>query len=89
MMATRAAGSEAVVGNSNHRDWERLAWMLNNIGPAGLVLIVLVVLVLFGRGRVASFMGEIGGGVSSFRRGLREGALEARVEDKADAAADR
>jgi hypothetical protein len=34
-------------------------------------------------------MGEIGGGVSSFRRGLREGTLEARVEDKADAAAER
>jgi sec-independent protein translocase protein TatA len=89
MTATRAAGSEAVVGNSNHRDWERLVWMLNNIGPAGLFLIVLVVLVLFGRGRIGSFMGEIGGGVSSFRRGLREGTLEARVEDKADAAAER
>lgn len=54
--------------------------MLNNIGPAGLLLIVLVVMVLFGRGRIASFMGELGGGISSFRRGLRDGAAEASVE---------
>jgi sec-independent protein translocase protein TatA len=58
--------------------------MLNNIGPAGLVLIVLVVLVLFGRGRIASFMGELGGGITSFRRGLRESAVEATVEDTGD-----
>jgi sec-independent protein translocase protein TatA len=63
--------------------------MIQNIGPAGLLLIVLVVLVLFGRGRVASFMGELGGGISSFRRGLRDGALEAGVEDKVDERAER
>lgn len=63
--------------------------MIQNIGPAGLLLIVLVVLVLFGRGRIASFMGELGGGISSFRRGLRDGALEAGVEDKVDERAER
>jgi sec-independent protein translocase protein TatA len=47
--------------------------MLNNIGPAGLLLIALVVLVLFGRGRVGALMGEVGDGLSSLRRGLREG----------------
>ena len=40
--------------------------MLNNIGPMGLVLIAVVVLVLFGRGKIASMMGEVGKGITSF-----------------------
>lgn len=47
--------------------------MLNNIGPMGLLVIALVVLVLFGRGRIGALMGEFGTGVSSLKRGLRDG----------------
>ena len=50
--------------------------MLNNIGPAGLLLIAIVVLVLFGRGKIASLMGEVGKGITSFKRGIREGSEE-------------
>jgi sec-independent protein translocase protein TatA len=50
--------------------------MLNNIGPAGLLLIALVVLVLFGRGKVAGLMGEVGKGITSFKRGLNDGKAE-------------
>ena len=50
--------------------------MLNNIGPTGLLLIALVVLVLFGRGKVAGLMGEVGKGITSFKRGLNEGKTE-------------
>lgn len=50
--------------------------MLNNIGLPGLVLIVVVVLVLFGRGKIASLMGEVGKGISSFKKGVQEGKLE-------------
>ena len=50
--------------------------MLNNIGPAGLLLIAVVVLVLFGRGKVAGLMGEVGKGITSFKRGLNEGKTE-------------
>lgn len=46
--------------------------MLNNIGPWGLLLIAAVVLVLFGRGRIGALMGEIGTGISSFRRSLSD-----------------
>jgi sec-independent protein translocase protein TatA len=52
--------------------------MLNNIGPAGLLLIALVVLVLFGRGRVGALMGEVGDGLQSLRRGLRDGEVAAK-----------
>ena len=50
--------------------------MLNNIGPTGLLLIAIVVLVLFGRGKVAGLMGEVGKGITSFKRGLSEGKAE-------------
>jgi sec-independent protein translocase protein TatA len=50
--------------------------MLNNIGPTGLLLIAIVVLILFGRGKVAGLMGEFGKGITSFKRGLNEGKTE-------------
>ncbi|MCY4446214.1 MAG: twin-arginine translocase TatA/TatE family subunit [Rhodobacteraceae bacterium] len=50
--------------------------MLNNIGLPGLLLILIIVLLLFGRGKVASLMGEIGKGLSSFKKGMKEGEQE-------------
>ena len=50
--------------------------MFQNIGPMGLVLIAIVVLVLFGRGKVAGLMGEVGKGITSFKRGLNDGKQE-------------
>ena len=50
--------------------------MLNNIGLPGLLLIAVVVLVLFGRGKVSSLMGEVGKGITSFKRGLNDGKSE-------------
>lgn len=50
--------------------------MLNNIGLPGLLLIAVVVLVLFGRGKVSSLMGEVGKGITAFKRGVKDGADE-------------
>ncbi len=50
--------------------------MLNNIGLPGLLLIAVVVLVLFGRGKISSLMGEVGKGITSFKRGVNEGKEE-------------
>ncbi|HPG22651.1 MAG TPA: twin-arginine translocase TatA/TatE family subunit [Amaricoccus sp.] len=60
--------------------------MLNNIGPAGLILIAIVVLVLFGRGKVAGLMGEVGKGITSFKRGLKEGTDEIENASRSAAA---
>jgi sec-independent protein translocase protein TatA len=57
--------------------------MLNNIGPAGLLLIAVVVLVLFGRGKIAGLMGEVGKGITSFKKGINEGEKE-QLDAKAD-----
>tara|TARA_R110002074_G_scaffold19890_9_gene62954 strand:- start:3175 stop:3618 length:444 start_codon:yes stop_codon:yes gene_type:complete len=58
---------------------------LANIGPAGLILIAVVVLVLFGRGKVASLMGEVGKGITAFKRGVNDSARE--IEDQAETTA--
>ncbi len=46
--------------------------MLNNIGLPGLLLIAVVVLVMFGRGKVSSLMGEVGKGINAFKKGIKE-----------------
>ena len=60
--------------------------MFNNIGPLGFLLIAVVVLVLFGRGKVSSLMGEVGKGITAFKRGVNEGQKEQLEEDEAAAA---
>ncbi|RJE87324.1 twin-arginine translocase TatA/TatE family subunit [Paracoccus onubensis] len=54
--------------------------MLNNIGLPGLLLIVIVTVVLFGRGKVSGIMGELGTGLTAFKRGLREAEDPAKQE---------
>ena len=41
-----------------------------SLGPWQLIIIALVILVLFGRGRISEMMGDFGKGVKSFRKGL-------------------
>jgi sec-independent protein translocase protein TatA len=50
--------------------------MLNNIGLPGLLLIAVVVLVLFGRGKVSTLMGEVGKGITAFKKGVNDGNAE-------------
>ena len=46
------------------------------------ILVVAVLLILlFGRGRISSLMGDVARGITSFRQGLREGA-EADTKDE-------
>jgi sec-independent protein translocase protein TatA len=50
--------------------------MLNNIGLPGLLLIAVVVLVLFGRGKISSLMGEVGKGITAFKKGVDDSKAE-------------
>ncbi len=59
--------------------------MLNNIGPMGIILIAVVVLVLFGRGKISSVMGEVGKGITSFKKGINEGQDEVESKKAAEA----
>lgn len=54
--------------------------MLNNIGLPGLLLIAVVVLVLFGRGKISNLMGEVGKGITAFKKGVNDGTKELKDE---------
>ena len=50
--------------------------LIQNVGPFGLLLIAVVVLVLFGRGKISSLMVEVGKGITAFKRGVKDGKAE-------------
>ncbi len=60
---------------------------IGNIGLPGILLIAIVVLVLFGRGKISALMGEVGKGITSFKKGISEGQAELE-DEKADTAKD-
>ncbi|HUF86959.1 MAG TPA: twin-arginine translocase TatA/TatE family subunit [Thermohalobaculum sp.] len=67
--------------------------MLNNIGPFGLIIILIVVLLLFGRGKIPQLMSDVAKGIKSFKRGMKEdlddGEEEAaKDQEKLDKAAE-
>ena len=59
-----------------YADLRRDIMGIGNIGLPGLLLIAVVVLVLFGRGKISSLMGEVGKGITSFKKGVKEGTDE-------------
>lgn len=69
-------------------DERRTIMGIGNIGLPGLLLIAIVVLVLFGRGKISGLMGEVGKGITSFKRGINEGQKELEQEEAAEAAKD-
>lgn len=55
------------------------------VGVWQLLIIALVVLVLFGRGRISEMMGDFGKGVNSFKKGLNDGDEPAKPAAKIEA----
>lgn len=51
-----------------------------HLGPTELIIILVIVLLLFGVGRVSRIGGELGSAVANFRRGLEEGGK--KTDDK-------
>ncbi len=68
-------------------DERRTIMGIGNIGLPGILLIAVVVLVLFGRGKISGLMGEVGKGITSFKRGINEGQKELEQEEEAAEAA--
>lgn len=42
-----------------------------NLGPTELIIILVIVIVLFGVGRISKIAGELGTGIRSFKEGLQ------------------
>ena len=51
-------------------------------GIPELVIILVIILLLFGPGRLGKIAGELGAGIRNFREGLNEGKEDETVEDK-------
>ncbi len=62
-----------------------------SLGPMQLLIIALVILVLFGRGKISEMMGDFGKGIKSFKQGMndpdeRDGKPAPRIESPATGA---
>lgn len=57
------------------------------IGPWQIAIVALIVVLLFGRGKISGLMGELGSGITSFKKGLKAEPKdeEPKVIDKTDA----
>ncbi len=56
-----------------------------SIGPWQIIIIVLLLVVLFGRGKISELMGDVAKGIKSFKKGIAEDVDEAK-ETVADTA---
>lgn len=54
------------------------------LGPAELIIILIIVVVLFGVGRVGKIGGELGSAVANFRKGLEAGKQESETAEAAE-----
>lgn len=47
-----------------------------HLSPMHVLVVALVILVLFGRGKVSALMGEFGKGITAFKKGVKDGSDE-------------
>ncbi|MDD7908744.1 MULTISPECIES: twin-arginine translocase TatA/TatE family subunit [Pseudovibrio] len=55
---------------------------MGSIGIWQIVIIAVVVVLLFGRGKISELMGDVAKGINSFKKGLKDDAQEAASEEK-------
>ena len=47
-----------------------------------ILVVVILVLIFFGRGRISNFMGDLASGIKSFRKGLEDDSSDSNQDDK-------
>lgn len=50
--------------------------VIGNIGWPGLLIILLAVVILFGRGKISQVMGDFAKGINAFKKGMKDGEDE-------------
>jgi len=43
-----------------------------SVGPVQIILILVVIVLLFGRGKISALMGDVAKGIKSFKKGIAE-----------------
>jgi len=49
---------------------------MGNIGWTGIIIIAILVVILFGKGKISSIMGDLAKGIKSFKKGLSDDSSE-------------
>ena len=49
-----------------------------------ILIVVVLVLIFFGRGRISNFMGDLASGIKSFRKGLEDETNDKEIEKLQD-----
>ena len=49
---------------------------MGNIGWSGIIIVAVLVVLLFGRGKISSIMGDVAKGIKRFKKGLSEDSDE-------------
>ena len=49
---------------------------MGNIGWSGIIIVAVLVVLLFGRGKISSIMGDVAKGIKSFKKGLSDDSDE-------------
>ena len=49
---------------------------MGNIGWSGIIIVAVLVVLLFGRGKISSIMGDVAKGIKSFKKGLSDDSPE-------------
>ena len=49
---------------------------MGNIGWSGIIVVAVLVVLLFGRGKISSIMGDVAKGIKSFKKGLSDDTTE-------------
>ncbi len=58
---------------------------MGNIGWTGIIIIAVLVVILFGKGKISSIMGDLAKGIKSFKKGMSEdGSSNDTNNDKTD-----
>ena len=45
---------------------------MGNIGWSGIIIVAVLVILLFGRGKISSIMGDVAKGIKSFKKGMSD-----------------
>ncbi len=55
---------------------------MGSIGIWQIVIIAVVVVLLFGRGKISDLMGDVAKGINSFKKGLNEDAADVKEKEE-------
>ena len=58
---------------------------MGNIGWSGIIIVAVLVVLLFGRGKISSIMGDVAKGIKSFKKGLSDDSTEQNKTINAEA----